>query len=106
GQVGGIGVVTVDHGGVSSTYQPVTPSVAAGDRVAAGDLLGRLVLHGSHCAPRSCLHLGRVIDTTYADPLALLPSASAAVRLMTPYGEPPSPPSAPSPGWTPGDGSL
>jgi len=74
GSVAGIGVVVVDHGTVSSTYQPIGASVSTGQRVAAGDRLGWLMLIGSHCLPEPCLHLGAKRDDTYLDPLDLLPT--------------------------------
>ncbi|MFC6151707.1 MULTISPECIES: M23 family metallopeptidase [Mumia] len=91
GRVAGVEIVSVDHGSVRSTYQPVAADVVAGTRVAAGDVLGRLLLAGGHCLPRACLHLGRRHGTAYADPVELLDRA-AAVRLVTPYGPPPAPP--------------
>ncbi|MGH1564913.1 peptidoglycan DD-metalloendopeptidase family protein [Mumia sp. DW29H23] len=96
GRVAGVEVVSVDHGGVRSTYQPVGALVRSGDAVRRGAILGRLLLAGSHCHPRACLHLGRRHGTAYADPLALLDRA-AAVRLVTPYGPPPVPPPDPAP---------
>ena len=104
GQIAGVGIVTIDHGTVESTYQPLDPQVSRGDRVTAGDPIGTLEATGSHCAPETCLHLGRVVSDEYADPLELLPSTSA-VRLITPFGEPPAPPEI-SVGPVDGDGRL
>lgn len=97
GTVAGVGVVTVDHGSERSTYQPVKARVHRGDAVEAGDLLGRLVGSGSHCAS-ACLHLGRLRGKTYLDPTERL-DASARFRLVDPSGPPPRPPVG-------GDGSL
>ncbi|WP_222706397.1 peptidoglycan DD-metalloendopeptidase family protein [Aeromicrobium terrae] len=97
GTIAGVGVVTVDHGGERSTYQPVRASVRRGDALEAGDLLGRLVGHGSHCAS-ACLHLGRLRGKDYLDPLERL-DHTARFRLVDPDGPPPHPP-------TGGDGSL
>jgi murein DD-endopeptidase MepM/ murein hydrolase activator NlpD len=97
GTVAGVGVVTVDHGGERSTYQPVRASVRRGDAVKAGDLLGRLVGRGSHCAS-ACLHLGRLRGEDYLDPLERL-DHTARFRLVDPHGPPPHPPAD-------GDGSL
>ncbi len=99
GSVAGVGVVTVDHGRERSTYQPVEPGVKRGDKVSAGDVLGRLVARGSHCAS-ACLHLGRLESESYLDPLDRLASSSH-VRLVDPDGPVPAPPSGPS-----GDGTL
>jgi murein DD-endopeptidase MepM/ murein hydrolase activator NlpD len=94
GSVAGIGVVTVDHGGERSTYQPVRARVEAGQRVDAGESLGRLAGLGSHCAS-ACLHLGRLRGEAYLDPTDRLGSAST-VRLVDPDGPVPTPPAGPS----------
>ncbi|MFS8477592.1 MAG: M23 family metallopeptidase [Micromonosporaceae bacterium] len=81
GPVAGRGVVSVDHpGGLRTTYEPVTPTVRAGDRVVAGDLLGSLVAGHPGCAVAACLHWGLRRGTEYLDPLALL--GRAPVRLL------------------------
>lgn len=90
GTVAGVETVTVDHGTQRSTYQPVASVVAKGAPVLAGEPLGRLLVAGSHCWPRSCLHLGRRVGPAYADPLALL-VAPASIRLVPPSGPPPLP---------------
>jgi murein DD-endopeptidase MepM/ murein hydrolase activator NlpD len=99
GLVAGVGVVTVEHGGERSTYQPVHPAVHRGDLVEAGDLLGHLRGAGSHCAT-ACLHLGRLESDAYLDPLERLATASH-VRLVDPDGPLPTPPGGPS-----GNGTL
>lgn len=73
GPLAGRGVVTVSHGGLRTTYEPVTATVAAGDAVAAGDPLGTLASGTSHCGGYPpCLHWGLLRGTTYLDPLLLL----------------------------------
>lgn len=74
GELAGTPVVSVQHdGGLRSTYQPVEASVTVGHVVFAGDVLGRLVGAGSHCAPASCLHLGaKRGQQGYLDPALLL----------------------------------
>jgi hypothetical protein len=86
GRVAGIPVVSVQHGGERSTYQPVVAAVTRGDAVAAGQLIGTLSNAGSHCLPLTCLHLGRRLGETYLDPLELL--GGGPVRLLPRYGEP------------------
>ncbi|MGN6242701.1 MAG: murein hydrolase activator EnvC family protein [Motilibacteraceae bacterium] len=86
GQVAGRPLVMLLHaGGVRTTYEPVAPSVAVGDRVAAGQVLGALVASGSHCLPSACLHWGARLGSgdaeRYADPLALL-AGQGPVRLL------------------------
>lgn len=88
GTVAGVPVVSVRHGGLRTTYQPVSASVVEGDRVAEGQVLGRLVRAGSHCFPGACLHWGLKRGEEYLDPLLLvgggpvrlLPLAAAPVR--------------------------
>ena len=76
----GRGVVVVDHGGVRTTYQPVTATVRVGDRVAEGQVVGTLGLAGSHCFPQACLHWGLRRGETYLDPLVLV--GGGPVRLL------------------------
>ncbi|MFM2437837.1 MAG: hypothetical protein RLZ55_648 [Actinomycetota bacterium] len=66
------GVVTIDHGGLRTTYEPIAPTVAVGQPVAAGDVIGS-VAAGAHCSQR-CLHWGALLDEQYIDPMALLTS--------------------------------
>jgi len=75
GPVAGRGVVTVDHGAVRTTYEPVAAQVAVGQHVRAGDPLG-VVTGGSHCV-RSCLHWGLRRGPEYLDPLLLVEGTSA-----------------------------
>lgn len=71
GKVAEKNVVSIDHGSLRTTYEPVTPLVSAGDIVKAGDPIG--TLEPGHCAPASCLHWGaRIGKDHYIDPLSLL----------------------------------
>ncbi|PZF54988.1 M23 family peptidase [Curtobacterium sp. MCSS17_008] len=81
GQVGGRTVVSIDHGGgLVSTVDSVTPSVAAGSLVARGDPVGTVAV--GHCpASAPCLHLGARVDGRYVDPLPYLPAADWPVLL-------------------------
>lgn len=97
GSVGGIAVITIDHGRERSTYQPVSSVLKVGDSVAAGEEIGTLLGSPSHCAG-PCLHLGRIVgEDDYLDPFELL--ASGRFRLIDPSGKPPAPPAS-------GSGSL
>lgn len=86
GMIAGRGVVTVDHGDTRTTYEPVASSLASGQRLAAGDIIGALTLPGSHCFPRACLHWGWIRGETYLDPLRLV--GAAPVRLLPLAGLP------------------
>jgi murein DD-endopeptidase MepM/ murein hydrolase activator NlpD len=81
GPVAGVGVVTVTHGELRTTYQPVTATVVAGDRVSAGEPIGTLSPAGSHCAPSACLHWGLLRGTVYLDPVSLV-LGTARPRLL------------------------
>ena len=84
GEVAGVGVVTVDHGDLRSTYQPVVVQVQAGQHVEAGTVLGAVVTVGSHCLPASCLHLGARRGDDYLDPLRLLAPLPVRLKPITP----------------------
>jgi len=84
GVVAGRGTVSVLHaGGLVSTYEPVVGSVTAGQRVAAGTVIGTLETSGvSHCGTAVCLHLGaRYGSATYVDPMLLLAPRGPSVLL-------------------------
>lgn len=74
GSLAGRGVVSIDHAvRIRTTYEPVTAVVRAGDRVAAGQLIGTLQAGHASCAPASCLHWGaRLPDGSYVDPTGLV----------------------------------
>ncbi len=81
GRVAGRPVVTLDHGSVSTTYEPVDAFVRPGQRVALGELIGT-VGTGGHCGDR-CLHWGLRHGQGYLNPLALLRGrADGRVRLV------------------------
>lgn len=81
GPVAGVGVVSVDHaGGLRTTYLPVTPSVSAGDVVAAGEPVGVLDAGHPGCPVVACLHWGLRRGEIYLDPLAAL--GAGRVRLL------------------------
>lgn len=70
-------VISIRHaGGVLSSFEPVEPFVATGDRVTRGEIIGILLL--GHCAT-PCLHLGARIDGEYVNPLLFLGGLEHAV---------------------------
>ncbi len=81
GRVGGKPVVSVDHGSVRTTYEPVQPMVIKGQRVAMGQLLGRIA-EGGHCASQ-CLHWGLRAGDTYLNPLLLIRNGDGQLRLVS-----------------------
>lgn len=90
GTVAGRGVVSVDHpGGLRTTYEPVSPTVTAGDHVSRGEQIATVQIGHAGCTAPACLHWGvrrgRGHDRDYLDPLRLL--AMARVRLL-PIGSP------------------
>lgn len=73
GMVAGRPVVSVAHAdGLRTTYEPVTPSVAAGQAVARGSPIGSLLPGHPGCPAAACLHWGLLRGETYLDPLLLL----------------------------------
>ena len=90
-------MVVVDHGGLRTTYEPVTPSVSVGDPVAEGQPIGSLQAGRSHCAPRVCLHWGLLRGRVYLNPLLLV--GGGPVRLLPLRGAPPAGAGPPSTSW-------
>jgi murein DD-endopeptidase MepM/ murein hydrolase activator NlpD len=81
GPVAGRDVVSIDHpGGLRTTYEPVSPSVSAGDVVVRGQPIGTLQDGHPECPATSCLHWGARRGTDYLDPLRLL--TLGRVRLL------------------------
>ena len=84
GLVAGRPVVSVQHAdGLRTTYEPVQPTVAAGQVVARGSPLGALLTGHAGCPAEACLHWGLRRGGTYLDPLWLL--RPPRVRLL-PWG--------------------
>lgn len=85
GVIAGRGVVSVAHpGGLRTTYEPVTPTVAVGDAVAAGGELGILEPGHPGCPAAACLHWGLRRGDVYLDPLALLGLGRARLLPLVP----------------------
>jgi len=83
GVLAGRGVVSVTHGALRTTYEPVRASVSVGDRVLAGDTIGHLETRLAHCVP-TCLHWGLLRGRVYLDPLLLV--GAGPVRLLPLWG--------------------
>ncbi|OLT26819.1 hypothetical protein BJF83_03380 [Nocardiopsis sp. CNR-923] len=84
GPVAGTPLVSVVHGDLRTTYLPVEPSLARGDPVDAGEVIGTVADGPTHCADRPCLHWGLLRGPTHLDPLALL--GHGEVRLLPRVG--------------------
>ena len=73
-------VLSIDHGGgVISSYEPVATTLADGDPVRRGQVIGTLLT--GHCAIGACLHFGVRIDGEYVSPLVFLGGQPRAVLL-------------------------
>nr|WP_156721394.1 peptidoglycan DD-metalloendopeptidase family protein [Streptomyces apocyni] len=91
GRVAGRGVLSIELAGTGepplrTTYEPVRATVAKGDEVGAGDVVGVLEPGPAHCAP-TCLHWGLRRADRYLDPLSLLPPRGPS-RLLPVFGVP------------------
>jgi murein DD-endopeptidase MepM/ murein hydrolase activator NlpD len=85
GPLAGRGVVSVDHpDGRRTTYEPVDTTVAEGEAVDLGDVLGLLEPLTAHCA-QTCLHWGLRDGEIYLDPLSLV---DRPPPVLLPYGPP------------------
>lgn len=81
GRIAGRPVISVLHpNGLRTTYEPVEPSVAAGQEVARGSPLGTLVAGHAGCPVDACLHWGLLSGAVYLDPLSFL--RPVRVRLL------------------------
>lgn len=89
GPLAGRGVVTVTHGALRTTYEPVAAVVRRGQPVTLGEQIGWLAAPTGHCGIGvPCLHWGLLRGATYLDPLLLL--GAAPVRLLPLYREIPT----------------
>lgn len=70
-------VLSIEHEGLLSTFEPVEALVMKGEKVSRGQVIG-LLGSGAHC---SCLHMGARQGEDYLSPLAMLSSVPAAVLL-------------------------
>ncbi|HYN56080.1 MAG TPA: M23 family metallopeptidase [Motilibacterales bacterium] len=77
GVLAGRGVISVDHGDLRTTYEPVDAVVGLGERVSAGETIGTVATGTGHCGSGRCLHLGLRRGRDYLDPMLLLRPTSA-----------------------------
>jgi len=64
-------VISIKHGFVRSTYEPVIASVGVGQLVASGQKIGYLAAGHPSCL-KTCLHFGVKTDDGYLHPLMVL----------------------------------
>ncbi len=84
-RIAGRGTITLRHeSGIRSTYEPVDSDLSVGDRVRAGQVIGRVGDEAGHCAPRTCLHLGAKQGHGYTDPLPFFGGPRRVVLLPVP----------------------
>jgi murein DD-endopeptidase MepM/ murein hydrolase activator NlpD len=79
-------VITIDHGGIKSSFEPVESSLAVGTPVSKGDVIGT-VLRG-HCADIPCLHWGVRRGEEYLNPLSFVRDLRPSVLLPLMGGGP------------------
>ncbi len=79
GDIAGRGVVTVTHGDLRTTYEPVVATVAPGQTISRGQSIG-VIGSGGHCDVR-CLHWGLVNGDDYLDPMLLLSTEPPVLKV-------------------------
>ncbi len=80
GSVAGKPVVTLSHGDLSTTYEPVSCLTKLGAQVSASQPIGSLEPGHPGCPEEACLHWGLRLGEEYLDPLSLL--GQGRVRLI------------------------
>ena len=102
GPLAGRGVVSVEYGGIRSSYEPVVPLVRPGDRVVVGEPVALVAPVPVHCRTRTCLHWGAFVSLSvprrYLDPRTLV--GAGPVRLVALDAR------RPLTGWAPATGSA
>ena len=76
----GRGVVSLDHGSLRTTYEPIDARVAVGQHVAAGTPIGTSGTGTGHCGTGQCVHVGLIRGGEYLNPLLLFGPRTALLR--------------------------
>ncbi|MFZ1361502.1 MAG: M23 family metallopeptidase [Candidatus Nanopelagicales bacterium] len=71
-------VISINHGALRTTYEPVKSKLVTGQSVAAGQVIGTIA-SGGHCSER-CLHWGLKRGEEYLNPLMLLKTDSPVLK--------------------------
>jgi murein DD-endopeptidase MepM/ murein hydrolase activator NlpD len=79
GSIAGKPVISLDHGQVRTTYEPVISTLRVGERVGLGQVIGRVGV-GGHCT--GCLHWGLREGKAYLNPLLLIDNGGGRLRLV------------------------
>jgi murein DD-endopeptidase MepM/ murein hydrolase activator NlpD len=80
GRVVDRGVLSIDHGTVRSSFEPVRSLVHPGERVTRGEVVAVVTAPGA-THPAGVLHLGARVQDGYVSPLLLLGGLRRAVLL-------------------------
>lgn len=76
----GRGVVSIDHGSLRTTYEPIDARVVVGQRVGAGAPIGTSGSGTGHCGTARCVHVGLLRGREYLDPMLLFGPRTALLR--------------------------
>jgi len=76
----GRGVVSIDHGSLRTTYEPIDARVVVGQHVGAGAPIGTSVTGTGHCGTAMCVHVGLLRGREYLDPMLLFGPRTALLR--------------------------
>jgi len=67
------------------SFEPVDPQVTTGERVARGEVVGKIAREGQeHCVEASCLHIGLRRGGEYLNPLILWREVRPKIILLPP----------------------
>jgi murein DD-endopeptidase MepM/ murein hydrolase activator NlpD len=76
--IAGRPVLVLRSRGVRFTHEPVIGTVAVGEHVRTGEVIGVMGV-GGHCAT-VCLHWGAKVKGSYVDPLSFLPRSAPVLK--------------------------
>ncbi len=82
GKIANVGIVSINHDNLKTTFQPIKPIVKAGQFVRRNQIIGYVSEAGSHCEPRTCLHWGLVEEKRYLNPLSVLNSKARLLPIF------------------------
>lgn len=81
GSIAGKPVVSVRHGALTTTYEPVRAVVSSGEKVRMGEVIGVVTVAGGHCGGYAgCMHWGLRRGEEYLNPLFLVQKAPIVLK--------------------------